>query len=68
MVTPRTPIEREGYRRNDGDRFYHCKAELLDVLGPLAGRHGMAHVVTGTNADDVVAGFRPRHPGRVETR
>ena len=60
VVTPEThEMEREGYRRNDGDRCYHCKAELLDVLTPLAARHGVAQVVTGTNADDVVAGFRP---------
>ncbi len=60
LLTPEThEMEREGYRRNDGDRCYHCKAELLDVLGPLAAEHGLDHVVTGTNADDVVAGFRP---------
>jgi pyridinium-3,5-biscarboxylic acid mononucleotide sulfurtransferase len=60
LLTPEThEIEREGYRRNDGDRCYHCKAELLDVLGPLAAEHGLRHVVTGTNADDLVAGFRP---------
>ncbi|MGH8939732.1 MAG: ATP-dependent sacrificial sulfur transferase LarE, partial [Actinomycetes bacterium] len=47
------------YRANDGDRCYFCKAELLDVLGPLADRHGLAAVATGTNADDAVAGFRP---------
>lgn len=60
MLTPRThELEREGYRANAGDRCYHCKSELLDVLVPLAGEHGLAHVATGTNADDVVAGFRP---------
>jgi uncharacterized protein len=60
LLTPAThEMEREGYRRNDGDRCYHCKAELLDVLGPLAAEHGLSHVVTGTNADDLVAGFRP---------
>jgi uncharacterized protein len=52
-------MEREGYRANAGDRCYFCKAELLDVLTPLAAGHGLAHVATGTNADDVVAGFRP---------
>ena len=58
--TPETrEMEREGYRANAGDRCYFCKAELLDVLGPLARRHGFAHVATGTNADDAVAGFRP---------
>ena len=51
-------MARPGYRANAGDRCYFCKAELLDVLAPLAGRHG-GRVVTGTNADDVVAGFRP---------
>jgi uncharacterized protein len=52
-------MDRDGYRANDGDRCYFCKAELLDVLRPLAAEHGLAHVVTGTNADDAVAGFRP---------
>lgn len=60
VLTPRThEMEREGYRANGGDRCYFCKAELLDVLGPLAREHGFAHVATGTNADDAVAGFRP---------
>jgi uncharacterized protein len=52
-------MDREGYRANAGDRCYFCKAELLDVLGPVAAEHGLAHVATGTNADDAVAGFRP---------
>ena len=60
LLTPKThEIEREGYRANAGDRCYHCKSELLDVLTPLAEAHGLAHVATGTNADDEVAGFRP---------
>ena len=29
-------MEREGYRANAGDRCFFCKAELLDVLTPLA--------------------------------
>ena len=60
VLTPRTrEMDREGYRANAGDRCYFCKAELLDVLGPLAVEHGLAHVATGTNADDARAGFRP---------
>ena len=60
VLTPQThEMAREGYRSNAGDRCGHCKAELLDVLTPLARAHGLAHVVTGTNADDLVAGFRP---------
>ncbi|MEP7089448.1 MAG: ATP-dependent sacrificial sulfur transferase LarE [Nocardioidaceae bacterium] len=60
VLTPQThEMDREGYRANAGDRCYFCKAELLDVLTPLAHEHGFAHVATGTNADDAVAGFRP---------
>jgi len=60
VLTPEThEMEREGYRANDGDRCYFCKAELLDVLTPLAAAHGLAAVATGTNADDARAGFRP---------
>jgi uncharacterized protein len=59
-LTPRTDeMSREGYRANAGDRCYFCKAELLDVVAPIAAAHGFAQVATGTNADDAVAGFRP---------
>jgi uncharacterized protein len=59
-LTPRTDeMARDGYRANAGDRCYFCKAELLDVLRPLAREQAIAHVATGTNADDVLAGFRP---------
>jgi uncharacterized protein (TIGR00268 family) len=57
---PRTDeLSREGYRANGGDRCAFCKTELIDVLVPLAARLGVADVVTGTNADDLRAGFRP---------
>ena len=60
VVTPEThEMERAGYRANDGDRCYFCKAELIEVLTPLATARGIATVATGTNADDAVAGFRP---------
>jgi uncharacterized protein (TIGR00268 family) len=52
-------LDREGYVANAGDRCAFCKTELVDVLVPLAARLGIADVVTGTNADDVSAGFRP---------
>jgi pyridinium-3,5-biscarboxylic acid mononucleotide sulfurtransferase len=59
-ASPRTDeLGRDGYRENGRDRCFFCKAELLDVLVPLAARLGLAHVATGTNADDAVAGFRP---------
>ncbi|MDH2416973.1 ATP-dependent sacrificial sulfur transferase LarE [Nocardioides sp. CER19] len=57
--TPRTDeLTRPGYAANGRDRCFHCKAELLSVLGPLATELGMA-VATGTNADDVLDRFRP---------
>ena len=60
LLTPEThEMEREGYRANGGDRCFFCKAELIDVLTPLAEARGIGAVVTGTNADDAVAGFRP---------
>jgi len=60
LLTPEThEIERGGYRANEGDRCAFCKAELLEVLTPLARARGLAAVATGTNADDAVAGFRP---------
>jgi uncharacterized protein len=59
-LTPSTDeLSRDGYRANAGDRCFFCKAELLDVLSPLAADQGLAYVVTGTNADDALAGFRP---------
>jgi uncharacterized protein len=58
--TPRTEeLSRSGYAANGGDRCYFCKAELLDVMRPVADRLGLPQVATGTNADDAVAGFRP---------
>ncbi|MDQ6934233.1 MAG: ATP-dependent sacrificial sulfur transferase LarE [Actinomycetota bacterium] len=60
VFTPATDeLGREGYRANAGDRCAFCKAELLDVLTPLARQEGYAVVATGTNADDFRAGFRP---------
>ena len=57
-LTPGTDeLSREGYRANGADRCFHCKATLLDTLRPLAAELGLAHVGTGTNADDAVAGL-----------
>lgn len=49
-------LDNPGYAANGADRCYFCKATLIDTVarlgdGPL--------VVTGTNADDVRAGWRP---------
>jgi uncharacterized protein len=46
-------LEREGYRRNDRDRCYHCKTELYSRLAALAAGRGFKAVLSGANADDV---------------
>ena len=46
-------LEREGYRRNDRDRCYHCKTELYDRLAALAARRAYEAVLSGANADDL---------------
>ena len=59
-LTPGTEeLSRPEYVANGSDRCWHCKATLLDTLLPLAHDLGLRYVVTGTNADDAVAGFRP---------
>lgn len=45
-------LGRAAYVRNGADRCYHCKAELMDVLVPVAGALG-AEVLLGTNTDDL---------------
>lgn len=45
-------MERAAYRLNDSDRCYHCKAELMEVVGPLAVDES-ATVVLGVNVDDL---------------
>ncbi|MDN3351160.1 ATP-dependent sacrificial sulfur transferase LarE [Actinomadura sp. DC4] len=58
--TPATDeMDVPGYRENTSQRCYFCKSVLLDTAGSLAGELGFATITTGTNASDVVAGFRP---------
>jgi pyridinium-3,5-biscarboxylic acid mononucleotide sulfurtransferase len=45
-------MERAAYRVNDTDRCFHCKAELMDVLEPIA-RAEQAVIVLGVNTDDL---------------
>ncbi len=45
-------MERAAYRVNDTDRCFHCKAELMDVVAPLAVADG-ATIVLGVNLDDL---------------
>jgi uncharacterized protein len=57
-------MARPGYVANDTDRCYHCKAELMDVLSPLAAALG-ATVVLGVNLDDL-GEHRPGQRAAVE--
>ena len=45
-------MERAAYRVNDLDRCFHCKAELMAVVGPIAAAEG-ATVALGVNVDDL---------------
>lgn len=50
-----------GYSANSPARCFHCKTEVVDVVGRVAADVGSAGVVvmTGTNADDLRSDFRP---------
>lgn len=48
-------MERDAYRRNDGDRCFQCKDALFDALCPVAGSRQM---LLGTNLDDL-GDYRP---------
>src|SRR6266536_957521 len=52
VVVPTHEQDRPGYLVNGPDRCYFCKAELFEVLAPLAEAEGLALAV-GTNADDL---------------
>ena len=45
-------LERPEYVANDSMRCFHCKSELMEVVGPLAAEAG-ATVVLGVNVDDL---------------
>jgi pyridinium-3,5-biscarboxylic acid mononucleotide sulfurtransferase len=49
-------LDNPGYVANGADRCYFCKATLIDTVTRLG--DGVP-LVTGTNADDVRAGWRP---------
>ena len=57
-------LERAAYRVNDPDRCFHCKAELMDVVGPIAAAE-RATVVLGVNTDDL-ADHRPGQRAALE--
>lgn len=46
------------YANNPDSRCYHCKTELYGLLREIADREGFAHIVDGTNVDDL-KDYRP---------
>jgi uncharacterized protein len=52
-------LEDPGYRENAGNRCYFCKRTVLSAVSELAVQRGIAHVATGTHADDHRALHRP---------
>ncbi|HEU5457243.1 MAG TPA: ATP-dependent sacrificial sulfur transferase LarE [Terracidiphilus sp.] len=45
-------LEKPEYRRNDGDRCFHCKTELFETMEALGAELGFAQIAYGMNADD----------------
>jgi len=56
---PTGEMDVEGYARNGHDRCYFCKATLVDALAAVLDGAPGTMVLTGTNADDLAAGWRP---------
>lgn len=48
------------YANNPSVRCYHCKTELFGLLRRIAADEGYAHIVDGTNADDM----KDHRPGK----
>jgi len=52
VVTTRE-LERPGYVANAGDRCYHCRVELFEVLSKIATSRGFPAMAYGAISDDV---------------
>ena len=55
------------YANNPKSRCYHCKTELYGLLRAIADAEGFAHIIDGTNADDV-QDYRPGRKAAMEQR
>jgi uncharacterized protein len=51
-------IDDASYRANNADRCFHCKSELYTLSSEKKRELGLAHVVNGTNLDDL-GDYRP---------
>ena len=46
-------VDDPDYQRNGPDRCFHCKSELYDISSIKQKEWGVAHVLNGTNLDDL---------------
>jgi pyridinium-3,5-biscarboxylic acid mononucleotide sulfurtransferase len=51
-------IDDDRYQKNNTDRCFYCKSELYTVSARMQKEWGLAHVVNGTNLDDL-GDYRP---------
>ncbi|HBV98959.1 MAG: hypothetical protein JL50_19065 [Peptococcaceae bacterium BICA1-7] len=51
-------MKNNSFVANPPERCYHCKKDLLSLLGDLAAGEGLAHIVEGSNKSDM-DDFRP---------
>lgn len=52
-VTQTDQLAIDDFVRNDAERCFHCKTDLYQLLGGLRESLAVAHVVDGTNLDDL---------------
>jgi pyridinium-3,5-biscarboxylic acid mononucleotide sulfurtransferase len=57
-VVATTELERPEYVRNDGQRCFHCKDELFEVMETIRAARGFDAIAYGVNLDDQ-GDFRP---------
>ncbi len=58
IIVKHDELKNPCFRRNEPDRCYHCKKEMLSVLKKAAEKEGISTVVEGTNAEEIL-GHRP---------
>lgn len=58
VIVKHDELKNPCFRRNEPDRCYHCKKEMLSVLKKAAEKEGIKAFVEGTNAEEIL-GHRP---------
>jgi len=53
MVIGTSELERDDFRKNPPDRCFYCKSELFGRLSGIAESEGCAHLLDGSNLDDL---------------